>query len=87
MAKDVADTEKSNPIAELSYEEAIHELEQIVSRLEKGEEPLEKTVELFTRGNALAAHCESILKTMEEKVTQIIQTSDGTIEEITLEEQ
>lgn len=87
MAKDVADTEKSNPIAELSYEEAIQELEQIVSRLEKGEEPLEKTVELFTRGNALAAQCESILKTMEEKVTQIVQTSDGTIEEITLEEQ
>ncbi|MDN6428804.1 MAG: exodeoxyribonuclease VII small subunit [Propionibacterium sp.] len=46
----------------LGYEQARDELVDIVSRLEGGRAPLEATLELWERGEALAARCRSILE-------------------------
>jgi exodeoxyribonuclease VII small subunit len=48
-----------------SYEDALRELEQIVTQLERGDLPLERTLELHARGQLLAAHCSTLLENAE----------------------
>jgi len=64
------------PIAEMSFEEAMAALEAVVSALEKGEVPLEKSIELYDRGAALKAHCAGKLAQAEEKV-ELIRAAEG----------
>ena len=65
-------TEK--PVEELSYEEALVELEEIVSALEgdASRNPLEEAIKLFERGQALAARCSVLLEAAELKVKQVV---------------
>ena len=63
-------------IAELSFEEALKKLEEIVEQLEGGNVPLEKSIEMYTRGDALRRHCENLLKSAEAKVEKIV-VKDG----------
>lgn len=65
------------PVAELSFEAAMAELEQVVGRLEQGDVPLEDSIKLYERGAALKARCEEKLKDAEEKVSQITLNADG----------
>lgn len=58
-------------VADMSFEEAMAELEQVVGKLEQGDVPLEDSIKLYERGAELKAHCESKLKAAEEKVEQI----------------
>ncbi|MDZ4134647.1 MAG: exodeoxyribonuclease VII small subunit [Paracoccaceae bacterium] len=67
-------TEK--PVAELTFEEAMNALEQVVSQLERGDVPLEASIALYERGAALKEHCASKLKAAEEKV-ELIRASEG----------
>jgi len=62
-------TEK--PVEDLSYEEAVAELEQIVSTLEGEQTQLEDAIKLFERGQALAARCGVLLEVAELKVRQV----------------
>ena len=62
-------TEK--PVEELSYEEALAELEGIVSVLEEGQAQLEESIKLFERGQALAARCGALLESAQIKVRQV----------------
>jgi exodeoxyribonuclease VII small subunit len=64
------------PIAEMSFEEAMAALEQVVSALEKGEVPLEQSIALYERGAALRAHCAAKLQAAEEKV-ELIRAAEG----------
>ncbi|MBZ0274737.1 MAG: exodeoxyribonuclease VII small subunit [Anaerolineae bacterium] len=64
-------------ISALSFEAAYAELEQIISKLEVGDLPLEQSVELFERGRQLSQHCQTLLDKVELRVNQI--TSDGRI--------
>ena len=59
-------TEKA--VGELSFEEALVELEGIVSALEDGQNPLQEAIQLFERGQALAARCGVLLEAAELKV-------------------
>lgn len=63
-------------IAEMSFEEAMLALEQVVSALEKGEVPLEQSIVLYERGAALKAHCAGKLRDAEEKV-ELIRSAEG----------
>lgn len=65
------------PIDKMSFEEAMTALEQVVASLEKGEVPLEDSIQLYERGAALKARCEAKLKEAEEKVAKITLSSDG----------
>ncbi len=64
-------------VAGLSFEKALAELEQIVDRLEKGTVALEESIALYERGEALKAHCESLLKTAEQRIEKITLGPDG----------
>ncbi len=63
-------TEKA--IEDLSYEEALVELEGIVAALENGQSQLEEAIKLFERGQALAARCGVLLEAAELKVKQVV---------------
>ncbi|HXD09021.1 MAG TPA: exodeoxyribonuclease VII small subunit [Anaerolineales bacterium] len=63
-------TEKK--VEDLSYEEALAELEQIVSALENEQSQLEEAIKLFERGQALAARCGVLLEAAELKVKQVV---------------
>jgi exodeoxyribonuclease VII small subunit len=63
-------TEKN--VEDLSYEEALSELEQVVSALENEQSQLEDAIRLFERGQALAARCGVLLEAAELKVKQVV---------------
>jgi len=58
-------------VEELSYEEALAELESIVSTLEEEQGQLAEAIKLFERGQALAARCGILLEAAELKVKQV----------------
>jgi exodeoxyribonuclease VII small subunit len=64
-------TQKEKPIEELSYEEALAELEEIVSALESEQNQLEDSIKLFARGQAMAARCSVLLEAAELKVKKV----------------
>jgi exodeoxyribonuclease VII small subunit len=59
-------------IFDLSYEQAFAELEQVVEALEAGDLPLEKALDEFQRGQALAARCSQLLEEAELKLRRMI---------------
>ncbi len=65
------------PIDEMSFEDAIRELEQVVTQLDRGDVALEDSIKLYERGAALKARCEAKLKEAEEKVAQITLDANG----------
>lgn len=58
-------------LEELTYEEALAELEEIVAALEGEPNQLEESIKLFERGQALAARCSVLLEAAELKVRQV----------------
>lgn len=64
-------------VEELSFEEALQELEAVVGRLERGEVALEESIALYERGAALRARCEAKLAEAEEKVAKITLSPEG----------
>ncbi|MBX9452303.1 MAG: exodeoxyribonuclease VII small subunit [Neoaquamicrobium sediminum] len=64
-------------IKALSFEQALEALERIVDDLERGDVPLEQSIRIYERGEALKAHCEKLLKAAEDKVEKIRLSRDG----------
>jgi exodeoxyribonuclease VII small subunit len=69
----------TNELQNLSFEQAMAELEKIVQRLESGQEPLEQAISLYERGMALRTHCEGKLNQAQLKVEKITQQADGSL--------
>lgn len=65
------------PVDAMSFEDALRELEGVVTRLERGDVPLEESIALYERGAALKARCEKKLAEAEEKVAKITLSADG----------
>jgi exodeoxyribonuclease VII small subunit len=65
-------------IAEMSFEQALAELEQIVARLESGQAPLEDSIKMYERGSGLKAHCERRLEAARLRVEKIVVGAGGT---------
>lgn len=65
------------PVAEMSFEQAMAELDQVVSKLENGDVPLEDLVKYSQRGAELKSHCEAKLKEAVEKIEKITVGVDG----------
>ena len=66
------------PVEEMSFEEAMKELESVVDALERGDVALDQSISLYERGAALKKRCEAELKRAEEKVAAITLDADGT---------
>jgi exodeoxyribonuclease VII small subunit len=64
-------TSKPQPIEGLTFEQAFQELEDSVRQLENGDLPLEESLALFERGQALAAYCNQLLNAAELKIEPI----------------
>jgi len=64
-------------IKEMSFEQALKELEQIVGRLERGDVELEQSIAIYERGEALRDHCDRLLQRAEAKVEKINLSEDG----------
>lgn len=64
-------------ITEMSFEDALQELEGIVGQLERGDAPLEDSIKIYERGAKLKAHCESKLKDAQMKVEKIVLDGQG----------
>jgi len=67
----------SKPVATMSFEEALAELEGIVKDLEGGKGRLEQAVASYERGAALRRHCEAKLAEAEAKVQAIVDGPAG----------
>lgn len=65
-------------IKDMSFEDALKELEGIVTKLERGDAPLEDSISIYERGAALKAHCEGKLKSAQLKVEKIVLDASGT---------
>jgi exodeoxyribonuclease VII small subunit len=66
-------------MAQLKFEEAMERLENIVQGLEEGELTLEQSLETFEEGMKLIKFCTQKLEEAEQKVTMLVQGSDGTL--------
>ena len=64
---------KFTPPEELTYENALQELEELVNKLETGENDLQTTLLYFERGQSLASYCISLLDNAELKVEEILK--------------
>lgn len=64
-------------VASLTFEQALAELEKIVSELESGQAPLERSIEMYERGAALKAHCEKRLEAARLRVEKIVVGPQG----------
>lgn len=76
LKDDIVSDLKFKPLEDMSYEEALQELEELVKTLESGENDLKKTLLYFERGQALASYCISLLDEAELKVEDIMQENN-----------
>jgi exodeoxyribonuclease VII small subunit len=72
----MADGDNSD-IQTMSFEKALEALEKIVDDLERGDVPLDQSIRIYERGEALKAHCEKLLKAAEDKVEKIRLSREG----------
>lgn len=66
---------------DLSFEEAIQNLENIVSELENGKLTLNESVKKFEQGIKLSKYCNEILENAEKRITVLIENENGKMEE------
>jgi exodeoxyribonuclease VII small subunit len=80
MAQDTATgTNVPADIAALSFEDALAELQDLVKRLERGDNKLDDAIKAYERGAALKRHCEAKLREAQLKVEKIVLSSDGSV--------
>jgi exodeoxyribonuclease VII small subunit len=70
------------PVAELSFDDALAELQKTVGELEAGGQPLERSIALYERGVALHERCAALLAEAELKVQQLVTRAGGALEAI-----
>ena len=63
--------------ANLSFEDALKQLETIVRQLESGDVPLDESISLYARGDALKRQCEERLKAAQARIEKISLGADG----------
>ena len=74
------DPTTERPIDELSFDDALAELQRTVAELETGGQPLEVSIALYERGVALQARCERLLTDAELRVQQLVARAGGALE-------
>lgn len=64
-------------IAALSFEDALRALEDVVRALESGDVPLDDSITLYERGEALRRHCQARLDAAQARIEKIVAGPDG----------
>ena len=73
---------QSKAIEKMSFEAALAELEEIVRKIDTGQEDLANAVESFERGVLLKKHCESMLKNAKLKMEKITNATDTEVQTV-----
>jgi exodeoxyribonuclease VII small subunit len=76
LAEKILAQAAQSDVASLSFEAALKQLEEIVVKLERGDVPLEESIAIYERGEALKKRCETLLGQAEERVEKI-RAADG----------
>ena len=63
---------KAPPISDLSFEDALARLEDVVRRLESGDSPLDQAIDLYSEGEALRRQCEDRLKAAQARIEKVM---------------
>ncbi len=66
--------------ADMPYEQAVSELESVVSLLEGGDLTLEDSIKMFERGVSLVRLCNKRLDDIEKRITLLVEGKDGAVE-------
>jgi exodeoxyribonuclease VII small subunit len=75
--KDSTVTQDPDDIDTMPFERALAELETVVDKLEKGSVPLEESIAIYARGEALKKRCEELLKNAEQRIEKITVGANG----------
>ncbi len=73
----MADKKQENDIGELSFEEAITGLTEIVGKIEQGQIQLQDSLEQYERGVSLIKHCRTVLQNAEQRIEKITKEQEG----------
>ncbi|MBT5187820.1 MAG: exodeoxyribonuclease VII small subunit [Kordiimonadaceae bacterium] len=74
-------------IKAMQFEDALEALEDIVRNLESGQVSLEKSIDIYTRGTQLKAHCEEKLKDATARIEKITKSANGSLTTAPLDEE
>ena len=69
--------EEQSQISDLSFEQALRELEGVVRRLESGDVPLDESIDLYERGEQLHKACQKRLDAAQARIEKIVTGPDG----------
>ena len=69
----------------VQFEAAMNRLEEIVRAMEKGDLPLEQSMQLFEEGTGLVKSCNQLLSNAELKIAQLMKGPDGSPVELEFE--
>ncbi|MEM1051485.1 MAG: exodeoxyribonuclease VII small subunit [Pseudomonadota bacterium] len=67
----------ASEIDQMSFEQALTALEEIVTQLERGDVPLDRSIELYERGERLRGACQKRLDSAQARIEKIVAGSDG----------
>lgn len=67
----------ADDISQLSFEQALIQLEEIVQKLERGDVPLDQSISLYERGEELRAACQKRLDVAQARIEKIVAGADG----------
>ena len=76
----MAKTELPADIRKLSFEDALEQLEGIVSELETGQGKLDEAIKAYERGALLKRHCEAKLHEAQARIDKIVEAADGSLD-------
>ena len=76
----MAKTELPADIKKLSFEDALEQLEDIVSELETGQGKLDEAIKAYERGALLKRHCEAKLQEAQARIDKIVEAADGSLD-------
>lgn len=79
LVSGMAEIEIAEDIQQLSFEQALGELESIVDRLETGDVALEESIEIYQRGAQLRVYCDEKLKSAQARIEKITGDGSGTV--------
>ncbi|NVD43721.1 exodeoxyribonuclease VII small subunit [Qipengyuania atrilutea] len=64
-------------LTELTFEDALRQLEAVVKQLESGDVPLDESIDLYERGEALRKHCQARLDAAQARIQKIVTDASG----------
>lgn len=77
MNEETANGSQGPAIEDMSFEQALVALEEIVTQLERGDVPLDQSITLYERGEKLRAACQKRLDTAQARIEKIVAGADG----------